>query len=522
MNNPAAVWQGSRGRSAWTIVRDPASLHMSMTRLEEVHPMKTAAWLTRVLVLMVVFSVSAEGANLLRIKEGHFHKPGRFPAWCVDLGHWRRLPAHQETLQLHLQPLAAQGVNTIAIHLDDPKDRFFAPDGTLRKAGSGKDFKWLAVGIRDHYMGCVVSLFSAKPELWLEDAEAYERAVTELMKAIQDRYSMVFYIGDLHHDGPWPRQAPCDLDDPELVFRLARKIREVKEDALVAIPARLVPGNVGDTLLYASDNPDSLRKWMTSPSPYEHFTPKRTNTVVLPRERVQLCGEDAKAKGPQFPCTKSTQAFLDRVEEVRLALQADRMPTSKHEPARLSDRERKEGFELLFNGQDLSGWTTLTSHWGGWTVRDGTIHCDGISGPWLMTRKRYASFILRLEFKIEQKGNSGIFLRASLDGRCSRFGMEMQIRGINFTPTHKDATGAIYDVRAPKVDATRPPGEWNAAEIACRGDQVTIRINDQLVQEFTMSEDPKLARRLRRGVIGLQDHNDKVWFRNLRIKNLEP
>jgi len=110
---------------------------------------------------------------------------------------------------------------------------------------------------------------------------------------------------------------------------------------------------------------------------------------------------------------------------------------------------------------------------------------------------------------------------APLDARASQFGMEMQILGVTGSGNPRDMTGAIYGALAPSEDAARPPGSWNEAEITCRGARVKIRINGQLVQDFDMDQVDELRERLRCGVVGLQDHGDEVWFRNVRIKTLE-
>lgn len=217
-------------------------------------------------------------------------------------------------------------------------------------------------------------------------------------------------------------------------------------------------------------------------------------------------------------------AFLKHVEQTRLAV---RLPESSSAPAqelaRLSPEEEKEGWRLLFDGRSLNGWTTLQPDAGGWGAQDGMLICTGQSGPWLRTREVFDDFILRVEFKIVPKGNSGIFLRAPLDGRASRFSMEMQIFGAQpEVPDKRNSTGAIYAVRAPLENAANPPGEWNQAEITCRGSHVTIRINDRLAQDFDMNDVPELKDRLRRGVIGLQDHGSQTWFRNIRLKRLNP
>ena len=219
---------------------------------------------------------------------------------------------------------------------------------------------------------------------------------------------------------------------------------------------------------------------------------------------------------------EGTRRYLERVERERLAVRAPiQAPKGPPPGDLLTPREKAAGFAPLFDGRTLEGWTTLLPDWSVWSVENGAIKCAGKNGQWLRTRKRYGSFILRFEYKISRNGNSGVFVWSPLVGRSSRFGMEMQIRGLRKKKVDDDATGAIYDVLAPREDASNPPGAWNRVDIACRDSKVTVNINGRVVQDFDADEVPKLQGRLRRGVIGLQDHGDEVWFRNSRILELQ-
>ena len=127
---------------------------------------------------------------------------------------------------------------------------------------------------------------------------------------------------------------------------------------------------------------------------------------------------------------------------------------------------------------------------------------------------------LCLEWKIEEGGNSGIFLRAPRAARCSRIGMEFQLRGDHGREPTDDSTGAIYDVLAPVVNAGRPAGEWNEVEILLDGTYLKATLNGQIVHDIDFHDHPGLQFRLRRGFIGLQDHGNYVAFRNIRLLRL--
>jgi hypothetical protein len=189
----------------------------------------------------------------------------------------------------------------------------------------------------------------------------------------------------------------------------------------------------------------------------------------------------------------------------------------------LTAEEKSASWVALFDGQTLEGWTTLVPSWGKWSVERGAVKCAPGEWPWpcLYSRKRYASFILRLDYKIQKGGNSGIYLWSPLDGRPSRLGIEVQLTHTAKKTLNSHATtGAIYGVLAPRENASNPPGEWNHVEVACHGSKVTVTINDRIVQDFDADKIPQLQNRLRKGLIGLQNHGSLVYFRNIRIKVL--
>jgi hypothetical protein len=187
----------------------------------------------------------------------------------------------------------------------------------------------------------------------------------------------------------------------------------------------------------------------------------------------------------------------------------------------VSAEERAEGFFPLFNGKDLNNWWVLGENRQGFRVtRDGAIEWAAKGANALMSHQRFSDFVLRLEYKIEKDGNSGVYCRAPRDGRQSRIGFEVQLRGDYGGRPDAQSTGAIYDVVAPRSVASKKPGEWNTLEIRCEGPRVQVWINGKQVQDVNFEQHPKLRYRLRKGFIGLQDHNRYVAFRNIRIKPL--
>ncbi len=190
------------------------------------------------------------------------------------------------------------------------------------------------------------------------------------------------------------------------------------------------------------------------------------------------------------------------------------------------------GFVPLFNGKDLTGWKTYESPADNWGVEDGVLVCRGKGGGWIGTEREYANFILRLEYRLQPAGNSGVYLRAPEKGHISRVGMEIQILDDNH-PKYAGLdffqyTGSIYHVVPPAQRASKPAGQWNSMEIQANGRHVVVVVNGKKVVDADLDwcrrhpaiaeEHPGLARTT--GRIGLQSHGGRLEFRNLEIKEL--
>ncbi len=190
--------------------------------------------------------------------------------------------------------------------------------------------------------------------------------------------------------------------------------------------------------------------------------------------------------------------------------------------SKLSEEERKEGFESLFDGKTLNGWWFFGDNKQGFRVHpDGYIEWVTLGGGAMYSRERYGDFILRLDFKVKDEGaNSGIYLRAPRDCRQSKIGMESQIMGDFGKEPDIHVTGAVYDVVAPKVNASKKAGEWNSLEIVFKGPHLKSTINGKVVQDLSFEDNEELKYRLRKGFIGLQDHGNYAAWRNIRIKKL--
>jgi len=155
---------------------------------------------------------------------------------------------------------------------------------------------------------------------------------------------------------------------------------------------------------------------------------------------------------------------------------------------------QKESGTSLFNGTDLTGWNVHGSE--KWYVEDGLLVCE--SGPdeeygYLSTQKHYKNFELTLDFKQEANGNSGVFIRSTLEGtKISGWQVEVAQKR---TSIDGDATGGIYESYGRgwlikpdmEMDKNLKVGEWNNMKIKVVGSQVTTWLNG--VQMVTLTDD---------------------------------
>ena len=174
----------------------------------------------------------------------------------------------------------------------------------------------------------------------------------------------------------------------------------------------------------------------------------------------------------------------------------------------------------LFNGKNISGWQIHGTE--KWYVENGELICE--SGPdkeygYLSTLKSYKDFVLKLEFKQEANGNSGVFFRSTVNGTIIR-GWQVEV-----APTGQH-TGGIYESYGrgwlikpvPEKEKYLKMGEWNNLKIQVIGDKVTTFLNGH---EMIQLQDDKIA--AGEGGIALQIHSGggiKVRWRNLKIKEL--
>ncbi len=186
----------------------------------------------------------------------------------------------------------------------------------------------------------------------------------------------------------------------------------------------------------------------------------------------------------------------------------------------------EDGFVSLFDGKTLGGWQTT----GNWIVeKDGVVTLEPRAGEegwqryeaYLTTAHKYKDFILDLEFRIGKGGNSGVFLRVGDPASQVKTGFEIQILDTHGkpNPTAHDC-GGVIGTAAPSKNMARPAGEWNRYVITCKGHHLEVELNGQQIIDLELDQSA-IKDRPPEGYIGFQDEAKRVWYRNVRIKELK-
>lgn len=203
----------------------------------------------------------------------------------------------------------------------------------------------------------------------------------------------------------------------------------------------------------------------------------------------------------------------------------------------LSEREMNDGWRLLFDGRTGAGWRNYRkpSLSDGWQVIDGSLVRAAQDAGDIITEGRYRNFELALDWKVSEGGNSGVFYRATEEADTIwKAAPEMQILDDARHADGKSAltsAGASYGLYPAPRGVVRPAGEWNSARLHMNGNQVEHWLNGVKLLEYELGgrewkdlvEKSKfgampLYGKAGTGHIGLQDHGDRVEFRNIRIR----
>ena len=218
------------------------------------------------------------------------------------------------------------------------------------------------------------------------------------------------------------------------------------------------------------------------------------------------------------------------------------------QPNTLSEKEKKEGWQLLFDGKTTKGWHTYLRDTVGskWQVKDGAIVFDTAQpkqgGGDIVTNGSYENFELQLEWKISKGGNSGIIFDIQEDPKYAATyltGPEMQVLdNINASDNKKQnhLAGCLYDLSGDStVSKPHAPGQWNQVKIVQHNGHLTFWLNEVKTYEGQIGSEAWNAMvanskfnnkafadfaKLAKGKIALQQHPGSSEWRNIKIRVL--
>lgn len=215
----------------------------------------------------------------------------------------------------------------------------------------------------------------------------------------------------------------------------------------------------------------------------------------------------------------------------------------------LTSAEKSEGWVLLFDGKTTDGWHNWNEDIiSGWNVEDGCLVGQGLGGDIggdIISEKEYENFHLKWDWKLGDHGNSGVMYHVVEDieyAAAYETGPEYQmIEDDDFRDENGDPypleewqkTAADYAMYLPNDEKQVNLRDWNTSEIYFTPEKVEYWLNGKVVVEFVpWSEDWNTRRNsgkwddypdygyAQKGKICLQDHGSKVWFKNIKIKEL--
>lgn len=216
-------------------------------------------------------------------------------------------------------------------------------------------------------------------------------------------------------------------------------------------------------------------------------------------------------------------------------------PCCAEEDNSLSQQEAKDGWRLLFNGKDHSGWKCNNGKKIATPIEDGCLVPYKSGGYVVIHEEQFGDFILKCDVKWDEKDscNSGIFFRIGDPKNPVHTGYEIQV--LSGKGTGKHDFGAIYDLVPITENASLGGGKWNSVEIKAKGPHISVKVNGKLVAEmntdeftqpgktpdgsnhkFKLDGKPVTIKNMpRKGYLGFQDHGHKVWYKNVKLLELK-
>lgn len=205
------------------------------------------------------------------------------------------------------------------------------------------------------------------------------------------------------------------------------------------------------------------------------------------------------------------------------------------DPNTLTEAEKAAGWKLLFDGKSTAGWRGYRKDTADWKVVDGALAPNPRTSGDLVSEEQFESFELAFEWKVSPKGNSGVMYHViEAPERSYHSGPEYQVLDNSRGEPPLQRAGALYDLYAPTVDATRAVGEFNEGRLLVDGAHVEHWLNGRKVAEYELGSPEFKAKVAKskfnawpafaaspKGHIALQNHGDDVWYRGLKVRVLK-
>ena len=184
----------------------------------------------------------------------------------------------------------------------------------------------------------------------------------------------------------------------------------------------------------------------------------------------------------------------------------------------LTEKEKSDGWQLLFNGKDFTDWKTDKWNTDCFKVEDNSIKCYGKASMLYYTKKTdYKNFHFVATVMTKKNANSGIFFHTKWRKKGWPKGHEAQVNR-----THKDPvkTGSVYIVKK-YLEQAHEDSEWFKYEIIVEGQRVITKVNGKVLADYTETENDG-KRMLSYGTFGLQSHDPGsiVFYKNIKVKEL--
>ena len=262
--------------------------------------------------------------------------------------------------------------------------------------------------------------------------------------------------------------------------------------------------------------------------------------------QVHSIGNDSTRAGLEVKW-RNIRIMTEELDKYRHPYAKD-IPQTNYLNNVLSERETEEGWKLLFDGKTSEGWINAkTGNFpaSGWEITDGTLTLNPETkqqggGGDIVTTEKFRNFELSVDFRYVKGGNSGIkyFIDTEKDnGALASIGCEYQILDDRNHPDAKlgiegtRTLAGLYDLIAPKNKRDNGFDQWSRAVIIVNGNKVQHWLNGFMTVEYERGTDEwkkvvaaskfskvKGFAETEEGRILLQDHSDRVWFKNIKIR----